>query len=80
MENTILKEFQLGAKENPETKSIDFKLYSKNATKVLLCIFDTPQGADPVMTLTMSLSINGRIFFRYSSLKIMLSQPHKIHF
>ena len=53
MENTILKEFQLGAKENPETKSIDFKLYSKNATKVLLCIFDTPQGADPVMTLTM---------------------------
>ena len=53
MENTILKEFQLGAKENPETKSIDFKLYSKNETKVLLCIFDTPQGADPVMTLTM---------------------------
>lgn len=43
----------LGATYNENTNSIDFKLFSKNATKVLLCIFEKPQGEDPIMTLEM---------------------------
>ena len=43
----------LGAKYNELTKCVEFRLHSKNATKVLLCIFDKPQGEDAVMVLNM---------------------------
>jgi len=49
---------QLGANYNEKTKSVDFKLYSKNATKVFLCIFDKPEGEQAVMTLEMKKGEN----------------------
>lgn len=54
MENIITKDkTELGANYNENTKSVEFKLYSKNATAVKLCIFDKPQGENPVMVLNM---------------------------
>ena len=44
---------KLGARYNKQEKTVEFNLYSKNATKVLLCIFNKPQGQEPVMTLEM---------------------------
>ena len=59
MENlTTSEKTKLGANYNPNTKSVDFKLYSKNAQKVLLCIFDKPQGEEPIMTLEMKKGEN----------------------
>lgn len=59
MENIVLSDkTSLGADYNSETKSVEFRLYSKNATKVLLCIFDKPQGEDPVMVLNMEQKEN----------------------
>ena len=59
MENITTKEkTRLGANYNKETKSVEFKLYSKNATKVLLCIFDNPQNEEPVMVLNMTKNEN----------------------
>ncbi len=49
---------RLGASYSEETKSVEFKLYSKNATKVYLCIFDKPQGELPVMMLEMQKNDN----------------------
>ena len=46
-------QIKFGANYNPTTKCVDFKLYSKNATKVLLCIFDKPQNDNPVIVLNM---------------------------
>lgn len=46
----------LGVNYNKGTKSVDFKLFSKNATAVKLCIFDKPQGEDAVMVLDMKKS------------------------
>ena len=43
----------LGANMSSNGKEVIFKLYSKNATKVILCIFEEPQGQDPVMNLIM---------------------------
>lgn len=54
MENLITNDYtHLGANYNINTKNVDFSLYSKNATKVFLCIFDEPQGENPVMVLDM---------------------------
>ncbi len=54
MENFIANDkTPLGARYNDETKNIEFRLYSKNATKVFLCIFDKPQGEEAIMTLNM---------------------------
>ncbi len=59
MENLITNDkTKLGANYNPITKSVDFRLYSKNAKKVLLCIFDKPQGEEPIMTLEMKKTEN----------------------
>ena len=43
----------LGANIAPNGKEVIFRLYSKNATKVILCIFEEPKGQDPVMNLVM---------------------------
>ena len=43
----------LGAKYNENKKTVEFRLFSKNATKVLLCIFDKHKNEDPIMTLNM---------------------------
>jgi len=59
MENLIANDnTPLGAKYNESTKCVEFKLYSKNATRVLLCIFDKPQGEDPIMVLNMEKKEN----------------------
>ena len=59
MENLIQKDkTPLGANYNKETKCVEFKLYSKNATKVLLCIFDKPQGEEPILVLNMEQTEN----------------------
>ena len=59
MESTVTKDkTPLGANYIEETKSVEFKLYSKNATMVKLCIFDKPQGENPVMVLDMKKSEN----------------------
>jgi len=59
MNNLITKDITpLGANYNPETKNVDFGLYSKNASKVFLCIFDKPQGENPVMVLNMKKGEN----------------------
>ena len=48
----------LGAKYNSENKSVEFRIYSKNASKILLCIFEKPQGENPVMVLNMERGEN----------------------
>ncbi|MBR1617547.1 hypothetical protein IJ670_05280, partial [bacterium] len=48
----------LGATYNEETKCVDFRLYSKNAHHVILCIFNSPQGEDAVMNLEMKKNEN----------------------
>lgn len=53
MEEITKAKTTLGANYNKETNSVDFKLYSKNATKVFLCIFDAPKDEEAVMTLEM---------------------------
>ena len=54
MDEIIAKDTaSLGAKYNKNTKSVDFKLYSKNAQKVFLCIFEKAIGEEAIMTLEM---------------------------
>lgn len=48
----------LGANYNKETKTVDFKLYSKNATKVFLCIFEKMLDEEAIMTLEMKKGEN----------------------
>ena len=43
----------LGANLDNEGKKVNFSLYSKNATMVILCIFDEAKGQDPLMNLVM---------------------------
>lgn len=43
----------LGANYLEKEKSVEFKLYSKNATRVLLCLFDEPIDSEPIMELEM---------------------------
>lgn len=57
MENIITTDkTTLGAKYLEDKKSVEFKLFSKNANRVQLCIFDKPQGEEPVMILEMKKS------------------------
>jgi len=59
MENIKAKDkTPLGANYIEETKSVIFRLYSKNAQAVKLCIFDKPQGENPVMVLNMERKEN----------------------
>ncbi len=44
---------RLGAVYNPAAKSIDFKLYSLNATHVILCIFKEAEGEESVFNVDM---------------------------
>ena len=48
----------LGANLAPNGKEVIFKLYSKNATMVILCIFEEPKEKDPVMNLVMKKGEN----------------------
>ncbi len=45
---------RLGANYNKETNSIDFKLASKNAHEVILCIFDKPKGENAKLNIKMN--------------------------
>ncbi len=59
MEKLIAKDkTPLGANYNKETKTVDFKLYSKNAKKVILCIFDSPLDEEAIMNLEMKKGEN----------------------
>ena len=64
----------LGAKYNSENKSVEFRIYSKNASKILLCIFEKPQGENPVMVLNMERGEND-IWF--TSVKDYILDCHK---
>lgn len=54
MENFTTKtQTPLGASYIKEKKCVEFKLYSKNATKVFLCLFESPIDSEPLMELEM---------------------------
>jgi len=55
---TLTDKTSLGASYNREAKTVDFKLYSKNATKVFLCIFDSVLDEEAIMTLEMKKGDN----------------------
>ena len=52
----------LGANLDSSGKKVNFRLYSKNATMVILCIFEKATGEDPVMNLVMKKSPKGDIW------------------
>ena len=52
IKSTISKTL-LGAEYDKDNHCVNFRLFSKNATAVLLCIFDKPQGEDAILTLKM---------------------------
>lgn len=52
----------LGATYDAQNKCVNFALCSKNATKVFLCIFKEPKGADAVMNLVMKKRENSNIW------------------
>ena len=80
MENFIANDkTPLGAKYNEETKCVEFRLYSKNATKVLLCIFDKPQGEEPIMVLNME-RIENDIFYTSVKNYILNCDKHPIYY
>jgi len=79
MENLIATDkTPLGAAYNKETDSIEFRLYSKNATKVFLCIFDKPQGEDEILTLEMKRQ--GDIFYTSVKNYILNCDKHPIYY
>ena len=79
MENLIATDkTPLGAAYNKETDSIEFRLYSKNATKVFLCIFDKPQGEDEILTLEMKRQ--GDIFYTSVKNYILNCDKHPIFY
>lgn len=65
---------ELGACYNEETKSVEFRLFSKNATRVKLCVFEKPQGQDAILTLDMQ-KIENDIWF--TSVKDYILNCHK---
>lgn len=75
MENFIAcDKTPLGVCYNEKTLEVEFRLYSKNATKVLLCIFEKPQGEDAIMTLNMTKKEND---VWYTSVKDYVLNSHK---
>lgn len=59
MENlTVCDNTSLGVRYDENSKCVEFKLYSENAQKVFLCIFDKPQGEEPIMVLNMQKNEN----------------------
>lgn len=52
----------LGANLDSSGKKVNFRLYSKNATMVILCIFEKATGENPVMNLVMKKSPKGDIW------------------
>ena len=80
MKNFIVSDkTPLGAKYNELTKCVEFRLRSFDATRVLLCIFDKPQGRDPIMVLNMKKLEND---IWYTSVKnyILNSDKHPIYY
>ncbi len=65
---------ELGACYNKETKSVEFRLFSKNATRVKLCVFENPQGQDAILTLDMQ-KMENNIWF--TSVKDYILNCHK---
>jgi glycogen operon protein len=45
-----INEMQLGASISKEGKTVNFTLYSYNATHIQLCLFASPQGANAILT------------------------------
>ena len=79
MENLIVNDkTPLGAVYNQTTKSIEFRLYSKNATKVILCIFDKPQGEEPILQLNMDKQDD--IFYTSVKNYILNCDKHPVYY
>ncbi len=51
---------RFGANLNQENGNIDFRLFSKNGTAAILCIFDSPKGKDAILNIKMNK--NGDVF------------------
>lgn len=80
MENLIAKnDTPLGARYNEETKCVEFRLYSKNATKILLCIFSKPHGEEPIMVLNMD-KIESDIWYTSVKNYILGCDKHPIYY
>ena len=45
-----INEMQLGASISKEGKTVNFTVYSYNATHIQLCLFASPQGANAILT------------------------------
>lgn len=46
---------RFGAQYMPESDSVIFRIYSKNATRLEICFFDQPRGADEIKRMAMTL-------------------------
>ena len=75
---TTKEETSLGARYNKQNSTVEFRLYSKNATHVLLCIFNKPQGEDPIMTLNMERV--GDIFITSIKDYVLNCNKHPIYY
>lgn len=53
---------RLGANYNKESGNVDFKLASKNAQDVFLCIFDKPKGEDAFLNIKMEKNPDSNIW------------------
>ncbi len=53
---------RLGANYDAKTNSVDFKLASKNATSVILCIFENPKGEDAKLNIKMNKKDDSNIW------------------
>ena len=51
---------RFGANLNQENGNIDFRLFSKNGTAAILCIFDSPKDKDAILNIKMDK--NGDVF------------------
>src|ERR1700733_10759856 len=45
-----INEMQLGASVSTDGASVNFAVYSHNATHIQLCLFASPQGANAILT------------------------------
>ena len=45
-----INEMQLGASMSKDGKTVNFTVYSHNATHIQLCLFASPQGANAILT------------------------------
>jgi pullulanase/glycogen debranching enzyme len=52
-----INEMQLGAPISEDGTTVNFAVYSHNATHIQLCLFASPQGANAILTRDMEINI-----------------------